>query len=400
MGSIDEALDYFNKALAINRKINNVHSQAISLSFIGDIFEHLNQLYKAANSHEEALKLIEKTNNFESKGKTLGSLARIYNAMGDYKKASQYYADLINLQDSIHSQRLKAVISEIDAKYESEKKIQHIEQLKQENEIQELKLNESRIITYSFAALSFSVLVIALLLIQRYRIQTKQKNSELEQKLFRIQMNPHFIFNALNAIQSFTYKNDPLKAGKYLSNFSRLIRLVLNNSREEFITLDAEIRTLDYYLQLQRLRFNNKFDYSFNIDPLLHPEIILVPPMLAQPFIENSIEHGIQHITTKGNIRISFTLLDDWIRFEIEDNGIGIYHSRILNTEKSEKHESLALSITEERLKVLNRSNPKKIELLVRELNHENDESKGTSIIFSIPYRTMNNRTMSSNSAK
>jgi tetratricopeptide (TPR) repeat protein len=391
-GNYDKAVESFNRALNIATEINNTESQSVSLIFLGDVYSANNQLIKARNSYLEALQRIEQTGNIDRKSTILHKLADVDAKMQNYKQATEYYESLLVIRDSLHNSKMRAVIAETEAKYEFEKKAQEIESLRQENRIQELKLNENRIITYSLAGISFAILIIALLLIQRGRIYAIKKNAELEQKLFRTQMNPHFIFNALNAIQSYIYKNEPAEAGKYLSNFARLIRLVLNNSREDFIPLDSEIRTLEYYLQLQRLRFNNKFDFTINIDPAIHREIIMVPPMLAQPFIENSIEHGIQHLSSKGNIAITFTLKNGWLFFNVEDNGIGISQTKVNNSGTFDRHESVALSITEERLKLLNKSKQQKIELNIVELTSENHETKGTSITFNIPFIKINDR--------
>jgi tetratricopeptide (TPR) repeat protein len=392
IGNHDKAVESFNNALNIAKQINNLETQSVSLTFLGDVYFANNQPNQARNSYIEALKRVEQTGNIDRKSTILQKLADISAIMQNYEQATQYYESLLEIRDTLHNAKMRAVIAETEAKYEFEKKAREIESLRQENRIQELKLNENRIITYSLAGISFTILIIALLLIQRGRIYAIKRNAELEQKLFRTQMNPHFIFNALNAIQSFIYKNEPAEAGKYLSNFARLIRLVLNNSREDFIPLDSEIRTLDYYLQLQRLRFNNKFDFTIKIDPAIHRELIMVPPMLAQPFIENSIEHGIQHLASKGNIAISFNLTNGWLYFNVEDNGIGISQTKINSSEQYNRHESLALSITEERLKLLNKSKQQKIELSIVELTSENHETRGTSITFNIPFIKINDK--------
>ncbi len=144
--------------------------------------------------------------------------------------------------------------------------------------------------TFETILILFIILWIAYLVLKKFRIE--KENLELEQKLLRSQMNPHFIFNALISIQNFIYSNDTVNADKFLAKFSRLLRLILNNSRTRFITIDDEVQTISNYLELQKLRFDNKFDYSINIDSAINTEDTLIPPMLAQPFIENSIEHG------------------------------------------------------------------------------------------------------------
>lgn len=387
-----EALETINKAYAIAKDIGNLDTQTVSLAFKGDINMKLQNYDAAIRAYNEALSITYSTGNIQRRDDALIGLASASLQAGKYRQSSEYFQQLIIIRDSVYKAKINAIVAETEAKYEFEKKAREIENLKQENRIQELKLNENRIITYGLAGLSVLILIIALLLIQRNWLHTRHHRTELEQKLFRTQMNPHFIFNALNAIQSFIYKNDAGEAGKYLSNFARLIRLVLTNSREDLITLDNEIKTLEYYLQLQRLRFNNKFDYTIEIDPAIHTELIMIPPMLAQPFIENSIEHGIQHLSTKGHIRVAYNLNNDSIVFEVEDNGVGINQSMANNSKDLNKHESLAMTITEERLKLLNKTKQQKIQLHIREVNSESDHSKGTLITFSIPFQTLKDK--------
>jgi sensor histidine kinase YesM len=126
------------------------------------------------------------------------------------------------------------------------------------------------------------------------RINAMHEKMLVEQRLFRSQMNPHFIFNSLASVQNFIVKQDDTKASIYLSRFSELVRSILNNSLQEQITLEEEISTIENYLALQKVRFSDQFDYELEVDETLDPESTFVPPMLTQPFIENAIEHGIK----------------------------------------------------------------------------------------------------------
>ncbi|MEZ5196899.1 MAG: histidine kinase [Bacteroidales bacterium] len=210
----------------------------------------------------------------------------------------------------------------------------------------------------------------------------------MEQRLLRSQMNPHFIFNSLSSIQSFIFESNPIEAGSYLSRFAELIRSILYNSREEFIPLEKEIKTLQYYFDLQQLRYTNKFDYEIDIDPLLEVESISIPPMLAQPFIENAIEHGIKHLDEKGLISVSFTLMKaETLLMMVEDNGIGIKAARSLKNEKGEEHKSLATIITKERIEILNKGKRKKLySMQINDTFDSNGMVDGTRVKFIIPF--------------
>jgi LytS/YehU family sensor histidine kinase len=199
-------------------------------------------------------------------------------------------------------------------------------------------------------------------------------------------MNPHFVFNSLTAIQSYIFRNDAYTAGKYMSSFAKLVRLVLENSREVQIPLSKEIETLNYYLQLQELRFEGKFDYNIDVDPDIAVDQVTVPPMLAQPFIENAIEHGIIHLSKKGLITIRFILKGFALIIEIEDNGIGIEKSSQLSQHKWNEHQSLATKITKERIKNIKSSTKIDVKMEIIDLSENIDlQQKGTIIRFTLP---------------
>ena len=217
------------------------------------------------------------------------------------------------------------------------------------------------------------------------RFKAEHEKTQLRQRLLRSQMNPHFIFNSLASVQNFIVKQDDTKASIYLSRFSELVRSILNNSLEEQITLEQELSTIENYLELQKVRFPEKFDYHIHVDDHLDQENIFVPPMLAQPFIENAIEHGIKHRATKGNISISYTRKGHGLTFAIEDDGIGRKKAGELRQKFDKDHKSLATSITQERIKVINRKLRHKITMEIVDLKDEQGEARGTRVAFGMP---------------
>jgi len=207
-------------------------------------------------------------------------------------------------------------------------------------------------------------------------------------------MNPHFIFNSLIAIQSFLFESKTDEASMFLSKYAEMMRMILENSRQEYIPLVKEVETLKRYLDLQKLRFENKFDYVIHLDPSIPKHHVLVPPMLMQPFLENALEHGLNQIKKKGLINISIAEEDESLLFEISDNGIGREKAAQLKNQRSlgHHHEPMATKITQERLEILNNSRKNKIRLNVIDLKDEAGNPLGTRIIFTIPvhYRMFN----------
>jgi ligand-binding sensor domain-containing protein len=206
----------------------------------------------------------------------------------------------------------------------------------------------------------------------------------LETKALRSQMNPHFVFNALNAIKKFLLKNDTANADKYLSSFAKLQRLVLDNTRESKVILENELKLLDLYLQLEHLRFEDKLTYSIHVDEKINPKETDIPSMLIQPFVENAIVHGLQHKVGKGEIKVSFCQKDGWVEAVIEDNGIG--REQAASFHKNEiPHKSLATTISRERLLTLRKNINIPAGISIIDLYNEQKKACGTRVIICIP---------------
>ena len=234
--------------------------------------------------------------------------------------------------------------------------------------------------------LVFFLIVILVFLILRNRqnkLKQSQKESEMSQSLLRSQMNPHFIFNAMSGIQSYIYTHEPEKSSQFLVNFSRLIRLILENSSKEFIPLELEVEIIEKYLTTQKMRFEDRFEYELIIDQELLVKQVLVPPMITQPFIENAIEHGQLHTIEKGKISIQISELGDILQIVILDNGVGRKASR--KVQKIKAHTSMAIDITRERIRIINQKFKTKGSLIIKDA----DESKeiGTEVIIKVPLK-------------
>jgi LytS/YehU family sensor histidine kinase len=194
-------------------------------------------------------------------------------------------------------------------------------------------------------------------------------------------MNPHFIFNALAVIQSYIYENTPEKTSKFLVNFSRLIRLILENSPKEFITIDIEKEILSKYLTTQKLRFEDRFNFNIEIDEELLFRRALIPPMITQPFIENSIEHGQLHTIEHGMIEITMKERFGMLEVVITDNGVG--RTKAGKIKKNKSHKSMALDITRERIEIMNKKYKGKGSLTIEDLDVK--QKTGTRVIICLP---------------
>lgn len=221
---------------------------------------------------------------------------------------------------------------------------------------------------------------------EQKKTQMEKDILELEQKALRLQMNPHFIFNALNSIQSQIGTDNEQAARYYLAKFSRLMRQILDNSRQATITLEEEINTLENYLLIEKFCNGDRFDYSISVDPNLEKDYIKIPPMLLQPFIENAIKHGLKYSNEKrGMIDVTFSEKNNLLECSVTDNGIGRVKAEELNKNSKETyHKSTALLVTQERLDLLKEDkNIRSLEII--DLYDENENASGTKVIVRIP---------------
>jgi sensor histidine kinase YesM len=203
----------------------------------------------------------------------------------------------------------------------------------------------------------------------------------------RAQMNPHFIFNCLSSINRFILKSETEAASDYLTKFSRLIRMVLTNSNKPFISLEDELDMLRLYLDMERLRFKESFDYSIRFTNSIDASNVFVPPLLLQPFVENAIWHGLMHKEGQGHIEIELSADKRILTCIISDNGIGRSKASMFKSKSAERQKSLGLRITTERLALLNKSTDEKTFFTVEDISDDKGNVAGTCVILKMNYK-------------
>lgn len=209
--------------------------------------------------------------------------------------------------------------------------------------------------------------------------------AQIEMKALKAQMNPHFIFNCMNSINSYILENDKKMASDYLTKFSKLIRLILENSDKQKINLDDELAMLETYLQLEQNRLGNKFDYHIEVDASIKTSAFEIPPLILQPFVENAIWHGLVHKTEKGIINICIRKEMNRLICIIEDNGIGRTKAAFLKEQQVIKHQSMGMKVTEDRIRILNQLNLERPFVNITDLFTETNEPSGTRVEIVIP---------------
>ncbi len=384
----EKAIELIKEALSLGKEAVGVSSFSSNQIALGSIYKDMKQYDLAIFYLLKAKELVEEKHLKDTQIECYLELSECYYAKKDYEKAYAYNILHSNLEKEVYNQKNLIQIENLEISYQLDHANEEREQLQQKNQIQKLKLEQSRIYLFALAFGIFLLVVIMILFFQRQRLISMKRTIELESKLFRSQMNPHFIFNSLSAIQSYVYAHEPREAAKYLSSFAKLTRSILTSSAKEFITLDDEIETLEHYLKLQQLRYDNRFQYQIQIDDEIEPSVFEIPPMLIQPFLENSIEHGFSDgLEVDGDIQIHYRLLNKQIEVELSDNGIGYKQSKANKKSLNSSHESMAISIIEERLRLFSSSFSRKKMITITDLGDENPDNHGTLVKMILPYR-------------
>jgi tetratricopeptide (TPR) repeat protein len=381
-GEINKALDFLKKALEINLKEGDRLHVSVSYVNLGETYMKAGDYNNAEYYLKKGLDVAMDIGSIFQIKEGYRLLSELNEMRGDYKKALDLQKLSNVYKDSLINEKTLHYISTLETVLESEKQGNRILKLSREKLNQELKIKQQRMIIITVILLMFALAFAIALIIYQNRLRSSYKSLKYQQQLLRTQMNPHFIFNALSAIQVFILENDKEKAAAFLSDFAKLMRQVLKSSNYEYISLKEEIDVIGYYLRLQQLRFSKPFKYEIKIDEELDISTVMVPPMLTQPFLENAIEHGFKHSEEEGFLFVRFLRSGNSLIIEVDDNGTGIDSTTIY---KDKEHESMAIRITKARLHILEKDAKFKTSFSVIDKRRLNPLVKGTLVRFVLP---------------
>ena len=292
---------------------------------------------------------------------------------GNYLSALSYHEKFVGIRDSIRTIEKSEKINELEQKYNKSENEKTIKELNQKKQIATLR-NKIYLTTIVAALLAISLIII---FYRQKTLRSKQENMEIEQRLNRARMNPHFFFNTLNSLQTFSIQeNKDSKVARYLSKYAKIMRETLESTYKEMNTIEQEVDYLHNYLDIQKLRFPNKFEYSINIDDAIEPNETYIPAMIIQPFIENSIEHGFDMNTNNGKIEIVITEENKNLTVELTDNGSGF-----TNDKKAKEYPSRATQIIKDRLLLLNKKHKSNATFEIK----KGIDNKGTCVRIILP---------------
>lgn len=423
----DEALIYLDKGIKANESIQNPQVMALFTAGYAKVYKKKQDFSKAKEYGIKAIQFAERIGSKIDLLKLYGDQASYYIGASDYKQAVDFAQKSIGLANELSDkdfsynkylayeflaqgyeklgQQSKALLAykkhlnhkltfieneqserfaKLQTQFETEKKEAKIKDLSEQAILQALEIKQKNqgMIIGGFI-IAFAALILYLIYLKRTS-RMQMHMAEVEQRFLRSQLNPHFIFNALSSIQGFVLQQNAKTAVLYLAKFSRLMRQVLENSREEFIQLEEEASMLENYMELQALQVE-ELEYQIHMDELIEADQTLIPPMFVQPFIENAIEHGI--IQGKGKIAIYFQQENEFITINVVDNGVGIEQAKKLKVIETQKHHSLATSIIKERIENYNQKLKTNIQLVISDLKESNTELQGTKVELKVPFK-------------
>lgn len=400
-----KALDNYMAVLKIQEKIEDKQSIAMSYANIGGAYYYLQNYSASEKWFLRGLDLSKAMCERYLLKEIYSGLSEVNFKTGSYKDAFFYLQQSNQYEDSILNEETAKSITEMQTKYETEKKNKQINLLEKEKKIQSLELSKQqeqaakdRVTRNSGIVVFFLLVILAWTIYSRHRLKEKtmqvQQNAELEMKALRAQMNPHFIFNSLASIQQFIYSQKSDAANEYLSRFSKLIRMIFNHSGEKNISLTDDLEALKLYMDLEQLRLDGKFVYHFHIESDIEAEEIEIPPLIIQPYVENAIWHGISQLEGEGKIDILIKMnclgKSNILMCIVKDNGIGREQSEKNKKQKNSQHKSQGMSITNERLELLNSMYGNKNSVEIIDLYSENKEPSGTEVRIFIPLKNLN----------
>jgi hypothetical protein len=358
-------------------------------------YENIGNIYRDKKDYSKALfnyKLCEQygteTRDFYILAGLYKDMSDMYFTRGDYKKAYDYHVAFKNSNDSLNAGKYLEGLGYARIKFDTEAKEKELQLLN-------LKLDQQKYFIIGFSGIILLLLIIGALIYYQSKMAAKQKISEMNNRLSEIthanlrqQMNPHFIFNTLNSIQYYMYQHDKIATNNYLTKFSRLIRKILENSQHTQVPVKDELDVIQLYLELETLRFKEKFTYTISIDEEIDTLTYKIPTMLIQPYVENAVCHGLINKPDHGLLTLSMQLCDKHICCVIEDNGIGRKAAMEIKKQKDIPHHSLGTKITESRINITNTLYGTDLKVIFTDLTDDQNNPCGTRVELQLPLMT------------
>jgi tetratricopeptide (TPR) repeat protein len=335
-------------AVAESWNISSVPTQVTQLRNLSAIYFKIDSVDAGLRALTDAYNLALEKGSLKEARESLASLTEFYKANKQEEKATKLYSDFVAQLDNLLARDSSLIDKRLFLVTEGK-----IAELEQQQLLKDELIQRKNKFTFVLIG-SVVLLSTLLLLIVKAWFSIRKRNKQIALQSLRREMNPHFIFNSLNSVNQFIANNNEREANKYLSSYSNLMRNIMENSNKDYVTLGNEIDQLKKYLELEKLRFSDKFEYRIEIDPTLNTDTVMVPNMLIQPNLENAIWHGLRYKESKGFLKLEFRREGNKTVALVDDNGIGLTESKKIKTKNQKLHESLGLKNVRERIGLLN----------------------------------------------
>ena len=387
----DSAKYYFNEAIRTARQNGGIRNEFQVYFAEARYMKHLPVREKKALLFK-ALQQAEKTHFAEGRAKAADQLSLVYEELKNRDSSIFYYQMFQSIRDSLFSENDRQDVIVNETQWTIKKKELEYNALNQIAVAQRKQIAFKNILLF-LAGIGFLLsLFVAFLLYKSFEArkiknesQYKQKIAETEMQALQAQMNPHFFFNSLNSIENFIMQNEKKLASDYLNKFARFIRGVLDSSNNDLIELNQDLKSLQLYIDLELLRFNNKFMYCSQVDPPLQESEHLVPALLVLPYLENAINHGIgPSDRTDLKICLQVKLVDNMLHYTIQDNGVGRDRSMAYNRLNKPFHKSMGMKLTQDRINIFNQKNGSSSNVKIIDLFDDDRQPLGTRIEFAL----------------
>jgi tetratricopeptide (TPR) repeat protein len=382
------ALSLYNKSLKYCILTSDYIMLSNAYGNIGTIYRDMGDIDRSVANYNKGIEYAKRVNDYYELYWIYHDMSNMYLKQKDTANAYLNYVLFKQYSDSTMIKNRNQWVSDATIRYK-------VDTQQKEVQLLSLRLKNQRILSYAFGSLVLLTLAIAFLIYRGTKLKSKRRISEMnrhiseiQQANLRQQMNPHFIFNTLNSIQYYMYQHDKLATNNYLTKFSSLIRKVLENSQHTSIPLSDELNALTLYLELESLRFKDRFDYEISIDDEIDTLMYKVPTMLIQPYVENSICHGLIPMKIKGKVKIDIKLKNDYLVCTIEDNGIGRGEARERKVKKESNYNSLGTRIATSRLELVNTLYGSSLKTTYTDLKNAEGKAAGTLVEIHIPLMT------------
>jgi tetratricopeptide (TPR) repeat protein len=427
LGKTDLAIEFYKRSLAVNQKLKNNTGMAICYNSLGNAYQekkdyahamdalqkalavndkvedkihiaesylNIGKLLSQQGKHEEARRYIQQSLDLSLHWRFKSMLLEVYKALaadykasGDFERSLEFTDKSLLYKDSILDENAAMALAQTRAIYEVDRKDIQIKALEHDKQLSELRTKRNIVYTFSTAGFLLMLAVGAFFYIRHRNLEANKHTLQLELRSLRAQMNPHFIFNSLSSIHRFIWSNSQEEASDYLTKFSKLMRMILDNTQHTFISLNKEVESLRLYLDLERLRCNGVFEYHINVADDINDEEVMLPPMIIQPYVENAIWHGLVHKSGKGVLDISITMRSGrTLICMVTDNGIGRKRALEIKAKKGETHRSMGMKVTEGRIDLIRKiNNSRDANVTITDLEAEDGTPAGTQVAITLP---------------